>query len=76
MERDESPTEPTTPGPVAQRFTAPSLQDFLALLKADGLLLVPFSPTTLRAVTHLDVSRDQIEQAGDILKKIFKKLAA
>ena len=46
-------------------------EEVLALLKAEGLLLVPFSPTTLRAVTHLDVSRDQIEQACDILKKIF-----
>jgi hypothetical protein len=33
MERDESRAEPTTPGPVAQKFIAPSLQGFLALLK-------------------------------------------
>ena len=46
-------------------------EEVLALLKAEGLLLVPFSPTTLRAVTHLDVSRDQIEQACAILKKVF-----
>jgi threonine aldolase len=46
-------------------------EEVLALLKAEGLLLVPFSPTTLRAVTHLDVSRDQIEQACAILRKIF-----
>src|SRR2546428_6840262 len=51
-------------------------EEVLALLKAEGLLLVPFSPTTLRAVTHLDVSRDQIAQARAILKKVFSKLAA
>ncbi len=45
--------------------------EVLTALKAAGLLLVPFSPTTLRAVTHLDVSRDQIDQACAILKKIF-----
>jgi threonine aldolase len=43
----------------------------LALLRAEGLLLVPFSPTTMRAMTHLDVSREQIEQAYAILKKVF-----
>ena len=50
--------------------------EVLALLKAEGLLLVPFTPTTLRAVTHLDVSRNQIAQACAILKKVFSKLAA
>ena len=56
--------------------TRRTADEVLALLKAEGLLLVPFSPTTLRAVTHLDVSRDQIEQACAILKKVFSKLAA
>ena len=51
-------------------------EDVLAALKAEGLLLVPFSATTLRAVTHLDVSRDQIEQACAILKKVLARLAA
>src|SRR2546422_2841035 len=56
--------------------TRRTADEVLALLKAEGLLLVPFSPTTLRAVTHLDVSRDQIAQACAILKKVFSKLAA
>src|SRR5438034_6269907 len=51
--------------------TRRTADEVLALLKAEGLLLVPFSPTTLRAVTHLDISRDQIEQACAILKKVF-----
>jgi threonine aldolase len=56
--------------------TRRTADEVLAALKAEGLLLVPFSPTTLRAVTHLDASREQIDQACAILKKVFAKLAA
>ena len=52
--------------------TRRTADEVLALLKAEGLLLVPFSPTTLRAVTHLDASREQIDQACAILTKVFK----
>ncbi len=51
--------------------TRRTADDLLAALKADGLLLVPFSATTLRAVTHLDVSHDQIDKACAIFKKVF-----
>ena len=51
--------------------TRRTADEVLAALNAEGLLLMPFSPITLRAVTHLDVSRDQIEQACAILKKVF-----
>ncbi len=51
--------------------TRRTAEDLLAMLKTEGLLLVPFSPTTLRAVTHLDVSSGQIDQACAILKKVF-----
>lgn len=56
--------------------TRRTADEVLAALKVEGLLLVPFSATTLRAVTHLDVSREQIEQACAILKKVFARLAA
>ena len=56
--------------------TRRTADEVLALLKAEGLLLVPFSPTTLRAVTHLDVLSEQIDQACAILKKVFTKVAA
>ena len=46
----------------------------LAALKAEGLLLIPFNATTLRAVTHLDVSHAQIDQACAVLKKVFHAL--
>ncbi|QXD14636.1 aminotransferase class I/II-fold pyridoxal phosphate-dependent enzyme [Rhodocaloribacter litoris] len=32
-------------------------------LKADGILMVPFGPATVRATTHRDVSMEDIEQA-------------
>src|SRR5438552_13099204 len=51
--------------------TARTAEDVLDRLKAEGLLLVPFGPATLRAVTHLDISTSQIEQACAILKKVF-----
>jgi threonine aldolase len=53
------------------RETQQSASEALARLKAHGVLLVAFGPTTLRAVTHLDVSSDQIEQACTILRKVF-----
>lgn len=38
---------------------------------AQGLWLVSFGPTRLRAMTHLDVGDENIEQATKILKKVF-----
>jgi len=39
-------------------------------LGREGLLVVPFGPTTLRAVTHLDVHREQISAAIEIFGKV------
>ena len=38
-------------------------------LAAAGLLVVPFGPNRLRAVTHLDVSRADIERAAALIRK-------
>jgi threonine aldolase len=35
-----------------------------------GVLVVAFGPRTVRAVTHLDVTREQCEQAGEILGEV------
>jgi threonine aldolase len=35
-----------------------------------GVLIIAFGPRTIRLVTHLDVTRDQCEQAGDILLEV------
>ena len=40
-------------------------------LRQEGVLLVPFGRGLLRAVTHLDVSRKEIEQAILVLRKVF-----
>jgi threonine aldolase len=40
-------------------------------LKKEGVLVVPFGATTLRAVTHLDVSADDIDRAITIFHKVF-----
>jgi threonine aldolase len=40
-------------------------------LKKEGVLVVPFGATTLRAVTHLDVSRSDIDFVIAAFQKIF-----
>ena len=41
--------------------------DLLRRLSAAGVLAVPFGPGLVRMVTHLDVSADDIERAGEAL---------
>jgi threonine aldolase len=41
--------------------------DFAAQLKAGGVLMLPVGAQLIRAVTHLDVSRADAEQAGAII---------
>lgn len=40
------------------------------LLEENGILSVPFGPTKIRFVTHLDVSREDCEKAVDIISGI------
>jgi len=40
-------------------------------LAAAGVLVVPFGPRRLRAVTHLDVRRADIERAADIVARVL-----
>ncbi|MBN2105545.1 low-specificity L-threonine aldolase [bacterium] len=42
------------------------------LLQKNGVQVISVGPTRLRAVTHLDISRQQIEQAAIVFKKIFQ----
>lgn len=41
------------------------------VLRGEGVRLVPFGKTLLRAVTHMDVSRKDIEKAIVVLRKVF-----
>ena len=52
---------------------APDSGDVVAAAKKEGVLLFPFGPTTLRLVTHLDVTRAQCERAADILYEVISR---
>jgi threonine aldolase len=56
--------------------TGRTADDLVARLRREGLLLVAFGPTTLRAVTHLDVSDAEIGEAAGLLAKVFTQLAS
>ena len=46
---------------------APDAHAIVEGARARGVLIYAFGPKTIRAVTHLDVSRQQCEQAANIL---------
>lgn len=50
---------------------APDAATVVARARDEGVLLFAFGPRTLRAVTHLDVDRDQCARAGDVLARII-----
>jgi len=43
----------------------------LAKLAAEGVFLVPFGPKRLRAVTHLDVSADDVAWAAEVIGRVL-----
>jgi threonine aldolase len=43
----------------------------LGELKAEGVLMVPFGPATIRATTHLDVSMDDVEAALAVMRRLY-----
>ena len=45
--------------------------EVVAKLKERGVLMSQFTPTRVRAVTHLDVDTAAIEQAADALKQVM-----
>lgn len=47
-------------------------QDVAARLRAEGVFVSPLGPQILRACTHLDVSREQVEFAADRLRALPK----
>ncbi len=55
---------------------APEAQDASAVVeraRSRGVLLFPFGARTVRAVTHLDVTREQCEQAAGILVEVIDR---
>jgi threonine aldolase len=54
---------------------APGLPDaptIVAAAKAKDVLISPLAPRTVRAVTHLDVGRDDCRRAGEVLAEILR----
>ena len=49
---------------------APDAATVVAQAGERGVLIFAFGPHTIRAVTHLDVSREQCRRAADILLEI------
>ena len=43
----------------------------VSMLEARGVRLVPFAARRLRAVTHLDVSPEEVARAGDIIAEVL-----
>ena len=46
---------------------------FVAALKQEGVLINAVGGSTCRAVTHLDVSAEAIEQAADRFARVLKQ---
>lgn len=51
-------------------------QEFLSKLKEQHVLMLAISPTQIRAVTHLDVSEQQVRQACEVLRSLAGVVAA
>lgn len=50
---------------------APDAAQFVARARQRGVLLLPFAPRTVRAVTHLDVSTEDCLRAGEIMADLL-----
>jgi threonine aldolase len=55
---------------------APDAPTVVGRAREHGVLVVPFTARTIRAVTHLDISRAQCVRAADILVRIIDGRAA
>jgi threonine aldolase len=51
--------------------TGRSPMELAETLEARGVLIVPFGATRMRAVTHLDVSADDVAKAADVLSEVL-----
>ncbi len=51
--------------------TGKTPDEILKVLKSQGVLLTPGSYTSIRAVTHLDVSLDNMREAAKIFQRLF-----
>jgi threonine aldolase len=54
---------------------APDAPTIVARARDRGVLVFAFTPRTIRAVTHLDVSREQCERAASTLAELIDERA-
>ena len=52
---------------------APDAATIVASAKEAGVLVSAFGVRTVRAVTHMDVSREQCRRAGDLLAEVIER---
>ena len=48
-------------------------QEIVQVFMEQGVLMLAASPNTIRAVTHLNVSKEDIEKAIEVVRQFFKK---
>lgn len=65
---DLDPTQVDT-NIVIFEVTTASAAAVIETLQAEGVLLTPFGPTTIRATTHRDVSMDEVDEALRIIQR-------
>jgi threonine aldolase len=53
------------------RKTGKTSAQILETLRSNGVLVTEMGPTALRAVTHLDVTREAVQEAARIIQSIF-----
>ncbi len=51
--------------------TKKTQQEVLALLREHGILFTPERDSSVRAVFHLDVTKDEVQEAVEVVKKLF-----
>ena len=54
--------------------TGVSADALVERLDAEGVLTIPFGPTTIRAVTHMDVDANDIEKALETIRRVLKEV--
>jgi threonine aldolase len=54
-------------------FEVGAANTFVAEARAEGVLVSALSPTTVRAVTHLDVGDEMVECAADVLCRLLER---
>ncbi len=61
---------------VRTRRLGADAEDVAERLRARGVAVALYGPTTLRYVTHHDVGRDAVKEAASISLEVFKQIAA